>query len=80
MLWKFGSFDLDASGQGTLDRTETYVLHTIEMNLPKSETWFIKFDLHPENKVYSYLTIISSYLYFSFWHVETRLVSSICGN
>lgn len=50
-LWKFGSFDLDAPGEGTIIQTDTYVLHTAFMDLPNAETWFIKFDLHPENKV-----------------------------
>ncbi|KAI6219506.1 hypothetical protein M3Y99_01659200 [Aphelenchoides fujianensis] len=36
-------------GDGTLIRTETYVLHCAWMDLPKADTWFIKFDLHPNN-------------------------------
>lgn len=46
---------MGCAGDGTLDRTETYVSHTSQMSLPKAETWFIKFDLHPENKVIVFL-------------------------
>ncbi|KAI6230458.1 hypothetical protein M3Y99_01065000 [Aphelenchoides fujianensis] len=49
VLWKFGGFDCGPAGDGTLIRTETYVLHCAWMDLPKADTWFIKFDLHPNN-------------------------------
>ncbi|CAD5210803.1 unnamed protein product [Bursaphelenchus xylophilus] len=50
VLWRFGGFDQPVSGQGTLLRTETYVLHTAWVEVPKSSIWFIKFDIDPDNK------------------------------
>lgn len=50
-VWKFGSFDEAVAGRGTTLKPETLVSHYAKLSLPGGATWFIKFDLHPQNKV-----------------------------
>ncbi|KAI6181500.1 hypothetical protein M3Y98_00835900 [Aphelenchoides besseyi] len=68
VLWKFGGFDYGAAGEGTLLRTETYVLHCAWMDLPHAETWFIKFDIHPKNK---YIACGNENGEIHLWHLDS---------